>query len=234
MHWPGRHTAERGLHGEKNATVELAAGLTRVTFDVKPTEAGFHTFRAVVEAARDTFSQNDRADTNTIVKGEPRTLVLAGDDKVAAELVAALKNQRELVDGDGGEAASALEDAGLEATAGAVGGVVEDAVAVAVGEPDAGQVAGGEDGDAGRLDGGGEVHGAAIVAEEEAGAGEDSGALARGGHTVCRLVRPESTGGASAKEGFAVAWNPATGELGGAGVGAGCGGRGGWACVGAG
>ncbi len=78
--------------------VELAAGVTRVTFDVKPTEAGFHTFRAVVEAARDTFSQNDRADTNTIVKGEPRTLVLAGDDTVAAELVAALKDQREQVD----------------------------------------------------------------------------------------------------------------------------------------
>ncbi len=56
---------------------------TRVTFDVKPTEAGFHTFRAVVEAGRDTFSQNDRADSNTIVKGEPRTLVLAGDEKVA-------------------------------------------------------------------------------------------------------------------------------------------------------
>ena len=78
--------------------VELVAGLTRVTFDVKPTEAGFHTFRAVVEAARDTFSQNDRADSNTIVKGEPRTLILAGDDKVATELVAALKNQRQQVD----------------------------------------------------------------------------------------------------------------------------------------
>ena len=78
--------------------VELAAGSTTVTFDVKPTEAGFHTFRAVVEAARDTFSQNDRADSNTIVKGEPRTLVLAGDDKVAAELVAALENQRQQVD----------------------------------------------------------------------------------------------------------------------------------------
>ena len=78
--------------------VQLTAGVTRVTFDVKPTEAGFHTFRAVVEAARDTFSQNDRADTNTIVKGEPRTLVLAGDDTVAAELVAALKDQREQVD----------------------------------------------------------------------------------------------------------------------------------------
>src|SRR6266567_1185272 len=45
-------------------------------------------------------------------------------------------------------------------------------------------------------------------------------ALARAGHTVCRLVRPQSAGGEGAKEGFAVAWNPATGELGGAGVGA--------------
>ncbi len=78
--------------------VNLAAGLTRVTFDIKPTEAGFHTFRAVVEAARDTFSENDRADSNTIVKGEPRTLVLAGDDKVATELIAALKSQQQLVD----------------------------------------------------------------------------------------------------------------------------------------
>jgi uncharacterized protein len=45
-------------------------------------------------------------------------------------------------------------------------------------------------------------------------------ALARDGHTVCRLVRPQSPAGEGAKEGFAVAWNPATGELGGAGVGA--------------
>ena len=75
-----------------DAPVELSAGFNTVTFDdVKPTEAGFHTFRAVVEAARDTFSENDRADSNTIVKGEPRTLVLAGNDEVAAELVAALR-----------------------------------------------------------------------------------------------------------------------------------------------
>lgn len=26
VHWPGRHTAERGIHGEKNAAVELTAG----------------------------------------------------------------------------------------------------------------------------------------------------------------------------------------------------------------
>ncbi len=45
-------------------------------------------------------------------------------------------------------------------------------------------------------------------------------ALARDGHTVCRLVRPQSVVAAGTKEGFDVAWNPATGELGGAAVGA--------------
>lgn len=44
-------------------------------------------------------------------------------------------------------------------------------------------------------------------------------ALARAGHTVCRLVRPQSAPGEGPKDGFAIAWNPATGELGGAGVG---------------
>ena len=78
--------------------LNLQAGITRVVFDIEPTEAGFHTFRVVVEAARDTFSENDRADSNTIVKGEPRTLVLAGNEAVAAELVNALTAQRQLVD----------------------------------------------------------------------------------------------------------------------------------------
>jgi uncharacterized protein (TIGR01777 family) len=45
-------------------------------------------------------------------------------------------------------------------------------------------------------------------------------ALAKDGHTVCRLARPQSDAGDAPKEGFAVAWNPATGELGGAAVGA--------------
>ena len=78
--------------------VDLKEGSNRVAFRVKPTEPGFHTFRAVVEAARDTFSQNDRADSNTIVKGEPRTLVLAGNAAVAAELVKALRTEGQLVD----------------------------------------------------------------------------------------------------------------------------------------
>ncbi|MEW5990662.1 MAG: VWA domain-containing protein [Chloroflexota bacterium] len=78
--------------------VNLVEGANRLTFEVKPEEAGFHTFRVVVEAARDTFSQNDRADSNTIVKGEPRILVLAGDEVVAAELVAALELEGQTVD----------------------------------------------------------------------------------------------------------------------------------------
>jgi uncharacterized protein (TIGR01777 family) len=45
-------------------------------------------------------------------------------------------------------------------------------------------------------------------------------ALGKAGHTVCRLVRPQTAAGEGANEGFAVAWNPATGDLGGAGVGA--------------
>jgi uncharacterized membrane protein/uncharacterized protein YegL len=78
--------------------VDLVAGPNRVSFLVDAATAGFHTFRAVVEAAKDTFSQNDRADSNTIVKGEPRILVLAGNDAVATELVAALEAQGQKVD----------------------------------------------------------------------------------------------------------------------------------------
>jgi uncharacterized protein (TIGR01777 family) len=45
--------------------------------------------------------------------------------------------------------------------------------------------------------------------------------LKRAGHTVCRLVRPETKVEAvRGSDGFDVKWDPATGELGGAGVGA--------------
>jgi hypothetical protein len=47
-----------------------------------------------------------------------------------------------------------------------------------------------------------------------------SHALSKDGHTVCRFVRPQSAALGPAQEGFDVAWNPATGELGGAAVGA--------------
>ncbi len=71
----------------------LDAGITRVVFQVTPKEAGFHVFRAVVEAARDTFPQNDRADASTLVSGPPRVLVVPGDEAVAADLVKALETR---------------------------------------------------------------------------------------------------------------------------------------------
>jgi Ca-activated chloride channel family protein len=87
--------------------VQLQVGPNQVVFGdgkpagdgaIIPTDPGFHTFRAVVEAGQDTFSQNDRADSNTIVKGEPRILVLAGDQSVATELVTALRTEGQNVD----------------------------------------------------------------------------------------------------------------------------------------
>jgi uncharacterized membrane protein len=90
-------TERRDLEPGSN-TVSFGDGQPPDDAPIVPTEAGFYRFRVVVEAARNTFSQNDRADSNTIVKGEPRTLVLQGDAKVAAELVAALEEEGQQVD----------------------------------------------------------------------------------------------------------------------------------------
>ncbi len=88
------------VNGELAGTkdVQLAAGANRVDFLFTSKEAGFLRFRITVEAARDTFNQNDRADANTIVKGEPRVLVVQGDEEVAAEIVAALRTEKQQVD----------------------------------------------------------------------------------------------------------------------------------------
>ena len=60
-----------------------------------------------------------------------------------------------------------FDDAGFEAAAPALGLVVEDAMLLSVGEPDARFVARGEDGHARGLHGGGEVHGAAVMTDED-------------------------------------------------------------------
>jgi uncharacterized membrane protein/Mg-chelatase subunit ChlD len=88
------------VNGELAATkpVDLAQGPNRVTFTFTPRDPGFLRFRVVVEAARDTFNQNDRADANTIVKGEPKVLVVKGDETVAADLVTALQTEGQQVD----------------------------------------------------------------------------------------------------------------------------------------
>jgi tetratricopeptide (TPR) repeat protein len=54
VHWPGRHTAERGMHGEKNAAVELTAGLHYVEYyheEVTLEQMAFLGWRAPGEAA---------------------------------------------------------------------------------------------------------------------------------------------------------------------------------------
>jgi hypothetical protein len=83
-------------------------------------------------------------------------------------------------DGDRGEAALAFYDAGFELAAHAADLVEEDAVLRAVREPETRGLAGGEDGYAGGSDGRGQMHGAGVVAEEEAGEGEGGGAFAGG------------------------------------------------------
>jgi uncharacterized membrane protein len=76
---------------------DLEAGTNRVVFAVEAREAGFHTFRVVVEAGQDTFGQNNRADSNTTVQGDPRILVVAGNEDVAENLVAALEAENKEV-----------------------------------------------------------------------------------------------------------------------------------------
>jgi hypothetical protein len=85
----------------------------------------------------------------------------------------------DLVDGNRREAFLSFDDAGLEAAAPAVGLVVEDAMLFAVGEPDPRLIASGKDGYTGGLHCCGEMHGAAVVANEQLGLCKDCGTLAR-------------------------------------------------------
>ena len=88
------------VNGDLASTLptQLVAGPNRVTFTFKPKDAGFLRFRVVVDAARDTFNENDRADASTIVKGEPKILVVQGNPAVAEQLVAALRLERQNVE----------------------------------------------------------------------------------------------------------------------------------------
>ncbi len=71
--------------------VSLTPGINRVVFTTRATEPGFHTFRALVEAPNDTFAANNRGDSHTVVKGDPRILLIAGNATAAANLSAALE-----------------------------------------------------------------------------------------------------------------------------------------------
>ena len=92
-----------------------------------------------------------------------------------------------LVDGDRGQALFLLDDAGFKLAAGAIDMVVDDAVLPPVGKPDARDIAGREDGDAGGLHGGSQVHGTAVVAEKDARRAKTA-ALSRGVSRPQRLT----------------------------------------------
>ena len=66
------------VNGEMVASqaVSLLASETTVTFDFTAKDAGFLRFRVALDAPRDTFDQNNRADASTIVKGPPKVLVV--------------------------------------------------------------------------------------------------------------------------------------------------------------
>lgn len=88
------------VNGEmaESRPLPLQAGETTTTFSFTAKDAGFLRFRVVVDAPRDTYAQNNRADASTIVKGPPKVLVVQGNQDVGAQLVAALKAEQQTVD----------------------------------------------------------------------------------------------------------------------------------------
>jgi hypothetical protein len=83
--------------------VDLAAGLNRVEFTTRAREAGIQAFRMRVEAAGDTFAQNNYGDSHTVVKGPPRVLLVSGTQQAGANVLAALRARgQEVTEADRG------------------------------------------------------------------------------------------------------------------------------------
>jgi uncharacterized membrane protein len=76
-------------------SVNLETGITHVAFVVPASTPGLHAFRIVVEATKDTFVQNNRGDSHTVVKGNPRILLVAGSADAGANVEAALKAEHQ-------------------------------------------------------------------------------------------------------------------------------------------
>jgi len=78
--------------------VTLRAGNNPFTITVMQPGAGFHRFRAEVQAAADTFYQNNTASAFTDVKGQARILLLEGEPDEGTNLGAALRASGYVVD----------------------------------------------------------------------------------------------------------------------------------------
>lgn len=74
--------------------VELAAGKNLFTFPQTLSEPGFHSYDVRVDAPGDPLPQNNRATGFTIVRGEPRLLLVSEDPAQDQSLASALQTSR--------------------------------------------------------------------------------------------------------------------------------------------
>ncbi len=74
--------------------VELSAGKNLFSFPQNLTEAGFYSYDVRVDAPGDPLPQNNRATGFTIVRGEPRILIVSARPDEDAQLAAALKSAK--------------------------------------------------------------------------------------------------------------------------------------------
>ncbi|HZM01897.1 MAG TPA: glutamine amidotransferase, partial [Candidatus Saccharimonadales bacterium] len=74
--------------------VELNAGKNLFTFPQTLTEPGFYQYDVQLEAPGDTVPQNNRAIAFTIVRGNPRILIVSSDSKKDEPLAAALQSTK--------------------------------------------------------------------------------------------------------------------------------------------
>jgi uncharacterized membrane protein len=70
--------------------LDLAVGETTLKQTVKPTEAGFHTVRVVIDPVRDTYAENNLGEALIQVVGPPRVLVVEQTPGDSASLESAL------------------------------------------------------------------------------------------------------------------------------------------------
>jgi uncharacterized membrane protein len=74
--------------------VELSAGKNLFSFPQTLTDPGFYSYDVRVDAPGDPLPQNNRATGFTIVRGEPRILIVSADPEQDRQLEAALKTSR--------------------------------------------------------------------------------------------------------------------------------------------
>jgi len=72
--------------------VELAAGKNLFTFPQTLNQAGFYKYDAQIEAPHDSVPQNNHATAFASVQGDPRVLIVSGNPKEDAALLAALQS----------------------------------------------------------------------------------------------------------------------------------------------